>query len=110
MTFVIMRLMIDRYVEPLVLRSLEDGFVTILYGARQVGKTTLANRVLAGAKNGLYLNCDDPAVLLRLQNQSLSGLKAIMASADLVVIDEAQRIENIGLTAKLIHDTMPAVR
>jgi predicted AAA+ superfamily ATPase len=99
--------MIDRYIEPQVLKSLDDGFTTILYGARQVGKTTLANKVLARATNGLYLNCDDPAVLSRLQGQSLAGLRAIITNADVIVIDEAQRVENIGLTAKLIHDSMP---
>lgn len=99
--------MIDRYIEPQVKESLNKGFVTILYGARQVGKTTLANKILASAKNGLYLNCDDPAVLTRLQNQSLTGLRSVVGNADLIVIDEAQRVVNIGLTAKLIHDQMP---
>jgi uncharacterized protein len=99
--------MIDRYIELQVTESLEAGFVTILYGARQVGKTTLANKILAGTKNGLYLNCDDPAVLSRLQGQSLAGLRTILVDANLVVVDEAQRVENIGLTAKLIHDSMP---
>lgn len=99
--------MINRYIESQVLKSLDTGFVTILYGARQVGKTTLASKVLSTSDKGLYLNCDDPAVLSRLRNQSLAGLRAIVANADLIVIDEAQRVENIGLTAKLIHDTMP---
>lgn len=99
--------MIERYIEPQVIQSLNDGFVTILYGARQVGKTTLANKILTTASNGLYLNCDDPAVLTRLQNQSLAGLRSIITDSDTVVIDEAQRVENIGLTAKLIHDSMP---
>ena len=99
--------MIERYIESQILKSLDDGFVTVLYGARQVGKTTLANKVLSGSDQGLYLNCDDPAVRARLQGQSLTGLRAIITDADLIVIDEAQRIENIGLTAKLIHDSMP---
>jgi len=98
--------MINRYIESQVTKSLNEGFVTILYGARQVGKTTLANKILAKAKNGLYLNCDDPAVLVRLHNQSLAGLHSVIGDADQIVIDEAQRVENIGLTAKLIHDQM----
>lgn len=102
--------MIDRYLEPQISKSLNDGFVTILYGARQVGKTTLANKLLATTKNGLYLNCDDPVVALRLQNTSLASLRGIIGDADLVVIDEAQRVENIGITAKLIHDGMPEKR
>lgn len=102
--------MIDRYIESQIIKSLSDGFVTILYGPRQVGKTTLANKILADTNNGLYLNCDDPAVLSRLQGQSLAGLRSIIADAKLIVIDEAQRVENIGLTAKLIHDSIPGVK
>jgi predicted AAA+ superfamily ATPase len=45
-----------------------------------------------------------------LQGQSLAGLRSIIANSKLVVIDEAQRVENIGLTAKLIHDSMPDIR
>jgi uncharacterized protein len=99
--------MISRYIEKQVLASLDSNLVTILYGARQVGKTTLVKKILADTKNGLYLNCDDPAVVMRLKNQSLSALRTLLANAQLVVIDEAQRVENIGLTAKLIHDNMP---
>lgn len=102
--------MIKRYLESQVNQSLNRGFVTIMYGPRQVGKTTLANKILAGAKNGLYLNCDDPGVVSRLQNQSLASLRTLIAAADLVVMDEAQRIENIGLTAKLIHDSLPKTK
>ena len=102
--------MIKRYIEKQVIKSLDDGFVTILYGARQVGKTTLANKILTVNKDGLYLNCDDPAVLVRLQGQSLAGLRTIISNAKLIVIDEAQRVENIGLTAKLIHDSMPEIK
>lgn len=99
--------MIERYIEAQVVNSLNQGLVTILYGARQVGKTTLAKKVLSSAKNGLYLNCDDPAVSSRLQNQSLASLKAVIGDSDMIVIDEAQRVENIGIAAKLIHDNMP---
>lgn len=99
--------MIKRSIEPQVINSLNDGFVTILYGARQLGKTTLAKHILANEPNGLYLNADDPAVIARLQNQPLSSLSSAIGSASMVVIDEAQRIENIGITAKLIHDALP---
>ena len=99
--------MIERYLEKQLLDALEEGLVVILYGARQVGKTTLANKILSRFDNGLYLDCDDPAVIVRLRNQSLASLRKLIGSANLIVIDEAQRIENIGLTAKLIHDNLP---
>lgn len=103
----IMIYMIERYLEKQLLDALEEGLVVILYGARQVGKTTLANKILSRFDNGLYLDCDDPAVIVRLRNQSLASLRKLIGSANLIVIDEAQRIENIGLTAKLIHDNLP---
>lgn len=99
--------MIERYLEKQLTKALNDGLVTILYGARQVGKTTLATKILSNVPNGLYLDCDDPAVSVRLRNQSLAGLKALIGDAELIVIDEAQRVENIGITAKLIHDNLP---
>ncbi len=100
--------MIKRYLESQVTRSLDDGFVTVLYGARQLGKTTLAKHILESYdSDGLYLNADDPAVIARLQNQPLTSLQSVVGDARLVVIDEAQRIQNIGLTAKLIHDALP---
>jgi len=99
--------MIDRYLKQQLIKALDEGLVTILYGARQVGKTTLATNIMSNAQQGLYLDCDDPAVLVRLRNQSLAKLRTLIGDADLVVIDEAQRVENIGLTAKLIHDNLP---
>ena len=102
--------MIKRYVEKQIVAALNEGFVTILYGARQVGKTTLASKILDDSGNGLYLNCDDPAVLLRLKDQPLTALRSTIADNSIIVIDEAQRVENIGLTAKLIHDSMPEKR
>lgn len=99
--------MIERYIEPQITRSLDDGYVTILYGARQLGKTTLAKKLIQATPNSLYLTADDPAVITRLQNQPLSSLRSVIGDASFVVIDEAQRIENIGITAKLIHDEMP---
>lgn len=99
--------MIYRSIEPQVRKSLNDGFVTVIYGARQLGKTTLAKKILADAAHGLYLSADDPAVIARLQNQSLASIAAAIGAATTVVIDEAQRIENIGITAKLIHDALP---
>jgi predicted AAA+ superfamily ATPase len=51
-TYIIIVLMIERHIEPQILKSLDDGFVTILYGARQVGKTTLANKILSGSDKG----------------------------------------------------------
>ncbi|MFO0887115.1 MAG: ATP-binding protein [Candidatus Nomurabacteria bacterium] len=102
--------MIDRNLEPHLINAISEGFVTVLYGARQVGKTTLSKKLLTSSQNGLYLNCDDPVIVRQLQNQSLNNLQRLLSNTDLVVIDEAQRVENIGLTAKLIHDNLPNIK
>lgn len=101
---------ITRHEQPRVRKVLDNGLVAILYGARQVGKTTLAKEVAKGYANPLYLNCDDPNVVISLTNKSAVELKSYIGNADLVVIDEGQRVENIGITIKLLHDAYPNVR
>jgi uncharacterized protein len=96
--------MIDRYLQPVVERNLSLGLVSIVYGARQTGKTTLAKAIASKFANALYLDCDEPKVRLALTNVGSEELRSTIGTSDLVVIDEAQRIENIGITAKLIHD------
>lgn len=101
---------VKRFEQVHVERALSSGLVAILYGARQVGKTTLAREVANNFATPLYLNCDDPNVVISLTNKSAIELKSYIGNADLVVIDEGQRIENIGITIKLIHDTYPTVK
>lgn len=103
-------MLINRYIAPKVHERLNKGDVVILYGARQTGKTTLAQSLLSGTEGGLYLNCDEPDVRERLTNKTSTELKALFGSAPLIVLDEAQRIKDIGLTAKLIHDTFPQIK
>ena len=103
-------MLIDRYLIDQAKETLKDGKVAIVYGARQTGKTTLARSLLATSKQGLYLNCDEPDIRAQLTNKTSTELKALFGDADMVVIDEAQRIPNIGITAKLIHDTYPEVQ
>lgn len=96
--------MIKRYLEHIIRDGLQQGLVTIVYGARQTGKTTLAQYISTGFQRPLYLNCDEPAVRRQLTNVGSEKLRSIIGQSDFVVIDEAQRIDNIGITAKLIHD------
>lgn len=84
---------------------LSEPKAIILYGPRQAGKTTLMGQLLA--KNNLpyvQLNGDDIRTQELLSHTNLDKLKAIVGNNKLLVIDEAQRIENIGLTLKLIFD------
>jgi predicted AAA+ superfamily ATPase len=77
----------------------------ILYGPRQAGKTTLIGQLLAKTKlTYVQLNGDDLRTQELLSRADLDKLKSIVGTNQLLVIDEAQRIENIGLTLKLIFD------
>jgi predicted AAA+ superfamily ATPase len=102
--------MYKRYLEAQILEGLREGLVVIVYGARQVGKTTLSREIMANYSKPLYLNADEIGDRLKLQNKGSSELKDFFGDSDLIVIDEAQRVENIGLTAKLIHDTYPDIK
>jgi len=85
-----------------------EGRVIVLYGARQVGKTTLVRTILdAFDGEATYLNCDEPDIRQDLMGASSTALKYLFGKSDLVVIDEAQRIKDIGLTLKLAVDAMP---
>lgn len=101
--------MIPRILEDRIEKRLFKGKLILVYGARQTGKTTLAKKLLE-RHGGLYLNADEPDIRLQLANRSSSELKSLIGSAGLVVIDEAQRVENIGLTLKLMVDSFPEVQ
>ncbi|MDO5343425.1 MAG: ATP-binding protein [Candidatus Saccharibacteria bacterium] len=102
--------MLQRHIQSKVITALDSGMVAILYGARQVGKTTLAKQIAKRYKQPLYLNCDDPTVVSSLTEKSAIELKSYLGDADLVIIDEAQRVTNIGISLKLLHDTYPDIR
>ncbi len=78
--------------------------ILVLYGARQVGKTTLVKSVMAKFKNPLYLQGDDPKDALLIEGRSGRELVDIISGHDLTVIDEAQKVKDIGIVLKLIAD------
>lgn len=84
--------------------------ILVLYGARQVGKTTLIKSIMSKFSNTLYLQGDDPKDTLLLQHRSAKELSALVSGYELVVIDEAQRVKDIGVTLKLIADNIEQVR
>ncbi|HEY0899948.1 MAG TPA: ATP-binding protein [Sphingobacteriaceae bacterium] len=101
----------------MILRTLQNslsdklfkGKTIIVTGPRQVGKTTLLKTVLNG-RDYLFLDGDDPLVRSQLTNPNTREIGAILGNAKLAFIDEAQRIENIGITAKIIHDQFKDVQ
>ncbi|MBI5729434.1 MAG: ATP-binding protein [Candidatus Magasanikbacteria bacterium] len=101
---------IKRLLQQKIEGVLFKGKAIILYGARQVGKTTLINEIRKKYPASLYLNCDEPDIRQALTGATSTSLKAYLGEAKLVFIDEAQRVKDIGLTLKLLVDTYPAIQ
>ena len=103
--------MYKRDLQSVIQERCFQGKAIILLGARQVGKTTLLKKIIQEQHvDALYLNCDEPQTISALTNCNLKELQMIVGANKFVVIDEAQKVDNIGLTLKLIVDNMPDVQ
>ena len=103
--------MIERQLQQKIESRMFAGKAIIVIGARQVGKSTLFRMILEKQNcKTLQLNCDEPEVKGMLTNINTSELRLLIADIKIVVIDEAQRVENIGMTLKRITDNFPAVQ
>ena len=102
--------MIKRILETTIKQRLWQGKAIILLGARQVGKTTMLKNLLQGRDDVLWLNGDEQDVRSLFENASSTMLDAIIGKKKIIVIDEAQRITNIGLGVKLITDNIQGVQ
>ena len=102
--------MIERKLKTVISQRLNTEKVIIVLGARQVGKTTLLKNLFANNDDLLWLNGDEMDVQELFANISSSRLKAIFGNKKIIVIDEAQRISDIGLRLKLVADMcFPAI-
>lgn len=103
--------MISRLLQKTIESRLFAGKAIIVIGARQVGKSTLFKLILEKQDyKALQLNCDEPEVRDMLSNINTAELRLLIADNRIVFIDEAQRVENIGMTLKLITDNFPDVQ
>lgn len=103
--------MIIRQLQERIETRMFAGKAIIVIGARQVGKSTLF-RMIIDKQNlpTLQLNCDEPETRDMLSNTNIANLRLLIANNRIVMIDEAQRVENIGMTLKLITDNFPDVQ
>ena len=100
--------MIDRLLSERIKERLGSKKAILILGPRQTGKTTLVKNIIAGYEGkAVYLNADEPFDRQRLTDASSTQLRQLVGSNELVVIDEAQRVPNIGLTLKLLVDQLP---
>jgi len=102
--------MVVRELEKVIKKRLNTGKAIVILGARQVGKTTLLKSLFGSSNEVLWLNGDEMDVQLLFSAISAVRLKAIFGNKKTIIIDEAQRIHDIGLRMKLITDQIPEVQ
>jgi len=106
-----MQKIIERHLKAQMEPWLFRGKILILYGARQVGKTTLSKDLLAPlGDDGLYLNCEIQSVQSALSVREPTVLQRFIGNKKLVVLDEAQYVPGIGEVLKLLADTFPEIQ
>ncbi|MCH8547071.1 MAG: ATP-binding protein [Cryomorphaceae bacterium] len=101
--------MIARKLHPIISEKLNKGKAIVIMGARQTGKTTLLKALLEGT-DVLWFSGDNPGVQSRFSQADAPLLKALIGEKKFLIIDEAQKIENIGNTLKIIVDQIPEVQ
>jgi len=109
-TFAKKQSMIKRTLEDNILKALDGKHAIIVMGPRQVGKSTLLHTLFSDKENVLWLNGDEPDVQDLFENATSTRLRALIGTARWVVLDEAQRIPDIGMRLKLITDQIPEVK
>jgi uncharacterized protein len=102
--------MIKRQIEEVILKRWGKGKAIILLGPRQTGKTTLLEKIASEKGKFLLLDCDELIVRERLEDANFENLKQLTGNREIVFIDEAQRVKNIGLSLKIIIDKIKGMQ
>ena len=103
-------IMIKRKLRDIIEKRLFDGKAILLMGPRQVGKTTLLKELFEGREDVMWLNGDELDVQALFEGVSATRLKAMFGRKKIIIIDEAQRIPDIGLRLKLVTDQIKDVQ
>lgn len=100
--------MIERQLENIIQKRMFKGKAIVIVGPRQVGKTTLLKMIMKSTeKKTLFWNCDEPDIRAMLTLPTSTELKSEIGNAEMILIDEAQRVKDIGITLKLLIDCFP---
>lgn len=103
--------MIERVLEQQIKKRLKDKKAIVILGPRQVGKSTLLYQMESRLQSPiLWWDGDQPDIRSMLEQVSSTQLNSLIGKAKTLIIDEAQRIENIGLSLKLITDHIKNVK
>jgi hypothetical protein len=103
--------MITRELKEKLINRFGKGKVIIIIGPRQVGKSILLRELQKEMnQQTLFINCDEPDLRLVLENVTSTQLKSLVGNNTLIMIDEAQKVANIGETLKLMVDNLKNVQ
>lgn len=102
--------MIPRKIKQLIIDRMNDRKAIIILGPRQSGKTTLLEALFKDDKTVLWWDGDEADIRQLLNSPTSTLLRSRIGKHAKVMIDEAQRIENIGLVIKLLHDNIKEVK
>lgn len=102
--------MIARDIQYKILEKWNSNKVILITGARQVGKTTLLKHICEQKGDYLFINGDDPEMRSLLEDAGEQKLKSLIKNHKILFIDEAQRIKDIGIILKIIHDQISEVK
>lgn len=102
--------MIERIIKNSIERKFYKKRAIVILGPRQVGKTTLIKSFLQINEKTLWLNADEQDVQAIFEKPNSKTFQKLFQGKDLVVIDEAQQIKNIGAKLKLITDELPKIQ
>jgi uncharacterized protein len=101
-------MLISRQIVDFLKTRIATGKILVISGPRQVGKTTLAREVTNQLNLPTkYFNGDLQEVRAQFAEITIENLRNVVGGHAVLIIDEAQRIENIGLILKIIYDELP---
>ena len=103
---------IERDLESVLKEKMFGGKALVVYGPRQSGKTTMIRHLtgLYGKNDVLWLNGDNPDVRAKVSGITTDGWRLLLGGKRIVVVDEAQHIDDIGMSLKLLTDELPEVQ
>lgn len=104
-------MLIDRTILTLIKKVLSgEPRIIVIYGPRQAGKTTLLAEITKSEKRKIHSFSGDDLLTQDLFSvPRLDYLENTVGDAQVIVIDEAQKIDNIGQSLKLLYDNHPRV-
>lgn len=102
---------LNREIEKQIIYNLEPNKVIVILGARRIGKTTLLNQLIRQLnEQHLLLNGEDFVTYELLERRSVTNYRDLLGDCKLLIIDEAQKIPNIGKILKLMVDEVKGLK